>query len=257
MYIDTHTHLHHKRFNRDRNEIMEQADRAGVKMMIEVPIEYESNVTMREVLHGCSNVKFAVGIHPTRVWEETDRAAWMEKIAHLAGLPGTVAIGEVGLDHCHAETEVWREQELWFGDFLELAKQMKLPVILHVRDAFEDAVRVLCEHGDENGYRGVVHCFYGTWDEAKQYLELGFYLGFGGAITRDIPEVKEMVKNVPLERIVLETDCPFLVPDPLEGRNSPVNIPVIAKAIAYLKGISVAEVETVTTKNAMELFDWQ
>lgn len=255
MFIDTHTHLHNRRFNKDREDIIRQMEKCNIQWFIEMPIDYESNSVMREKLKDISNVRFAAGIHPTRIEKISHNAEHpFDYIIRHAHLENTVAIGEVGLDHHIPDTEaLWKIQEGWFHRFIELAQTEQLPMVLHIRQAYEDAVCVLREHG--NVHKGVVHCFDGGWEEAKQYLNIGLYLGVGGFITMGNLNLEDAVRKTPLDFIILETDCPFVTPKPFTGRNTPLNIPNIAQKLADIKGISVEEVEYVTTQNAIRLFE--
>ena len=252
MLIDTHSHLHHSSFNKDRKEIITQMCEKNITF-VEVPIDFNSNFVMREKLKKIPNVRFAVGIHPTRVWKiQGSSELILRHIIRFARRENTVAIGEVGLDYHIGTEESWSDQEKWFHHFIEIAQQEDLPMILHIRQAYKEAIGVLKEHGDD--HRGVVHCFQGDWEEAKQYIDLGLFLGMGGFITKGYPDLEDTVKKMPLDVMVLETDCPFITPEPLSGRNTPLNIPLIAQRIADIKGISVAKVEKVTTQNAIRLF---
>lgn len=254
MFVDTHTHLHHKQFNKDREEIMLQMDKCGVLHFVESPIDFNSNFVMREKLKHISNVSFAAGIHPTRIWKTPQSPeSLLDAITRFARMQDTVAIGEIGLDHHIPGTEeFWELQETWFHRFIELSKAEQLPMILHIREAYEDSVRVLKEHGKE--HRGIVHCFGGDWEMAACYIGMGLFLGIGGLVTMGNPELEDAVRKIPLDFMVLETDCPFVTPNPLAGRNTPVNLPVIAQKLADIKGISREEVEETTTRNAVKLF---
>lgn len=251
MYIDTHTHLHHNRFDKDRREVIEQMKEAGVNYVIENPIDYESNWIMKEKLKEFDNVSFVTGIHPTRVFEAKEE--WMDEIQKFAMEETTVAIGEAGLDYHISGTEhTWDNQKIWFQKFIDLAEELKKPLVLHIRDAFDDALEILKKN--KGKYQGVVHCFNGNKYQAEEFLKIGLYLGIGGAITRDNPELKEALVYIPIDRIILETDCPFVTPKPYSGRNHPSYIPYIASILANQKGIRVDEVEKITTENTKHLF---
>ena len=165
----------------------------------------------------------------------------------------TVAVGEVGLDYCRADqAEIQAVQRVWFHRFIELARTEQLPLVLHIRDAHKDALQILREQGSE--HRGVVHCFQGNWAEAEQYLKLGLYIGLGGLITRDDKALEAVVRKLPPERILLETDSPYVTPKPKAGRNTPANIPEIAERLADIRKTSVEEIIMVTAENAKRLF---
>lgn len=254
MFIDTHAHLHHDRFHKDRSEVISQMEQQNVLRFLEVSIDFESNFVMRETLKDIPDVKFTAGIHPTRVWNVQESFTYiMDHIIQFARMKDTAAIGEVGLDHHIPGTEeYWGIQEEWFHNFIQLAQTERMPMVLHIRQAHEDGIRILKERG--SSHRGVVHCFEGSWKEAKQYIDMGLSLGVGGFVTMDKPGMEEAVRKMPLDVILLETDSPFVTPRPMAGRNTPANIPLIAQKVADIKGIPVEEVEIATTQNAMKLF---
>ena len=253
-WIDTHTHLHVKRFNRERENILQWMLEKELRN-IEIPIEYDSNFLMREKLADFENARFAVGVHPTRVHKITAKDA-RKQLEKLAVHPDTVAIGETGLDFHVAtlDTEFVNQMEEWFEYFLDLADQVNLPVILHTREADERILEILKKKRRQ--FKGVIHCFQGDIELANQYMELGFYLGIGGSITYvdRCSALRKAITDIPMERIVLETDCPYLTPEPLEGYNTPKNLPLIAETIVELKDLDAGEVKAKTTKNAQTLF---
>ena len=253
-WIDTHTHLHVKRFNRERENILQWMLENELRN-IEIPIEYDSNFLMREKLADFENARFAVGVHPTRVHKITAKDA-RKQLEELAAHSDTVAIGETGLDFHVAtlDTEFVRQMEEWFNYFLDLANNVHLPVILHTREADKRILEVLKKKRRQ--FKGVVHCFQGDIELANQYMELGFYLGIGGSITYvdRCSVLRKAIKDITMERIVLETDCPYLAPEPLEGYNTPKNLSLIAGMVAELKGVDIIYVKEKTAHNAKKLF---
>lgn len=253
-WIDTHTHLHAKRFNRERGNILRWMQDTGIRN-IEIPIEYDSNFLMREKLAGFENARFAAGVHPTRVSKITAKDA-RKQLEKLAVYPDTVAIGETGLDFHVAtlDTEFVNQMEEWFEYFLDLADQVNLPVILHTREADERILEILKKKRRQ--FKGVIHCFQGDIKLANQYMEFGFYLGIGGLVTYTdrCSVLRKAMTDIPIERIVLETDCPYLTPEPLEGYNTPKNLPLIAETIAELKDLDAGKVKAENVKNAQTLF---
>ena len=206
----------------------------------------------------------AIGVHPTRsIFEKwSDR----HKLAAYANTPGVIAIGEIGLDYHYKRKEQHRlKQHIWFIYQLNLAWKMKLPVILHVRDAHEDALRRLSMHPARK-LGGVIHCFYGSWEIAEQYLELGYHIGIGGSVLQQEERAKDLweaIPKIPLERILVETDAPFILPyckDVIQpkllrrARNTSLILPAVIEKIADLKGITPEEVEKATAENAIRLF---
>ncbi len=253
-WIDTHTHLHVKRFNRERENILQWMLENELRN-IEIPIEYDSNFLMREKLADFENARFATGVHPTRVSKITAKDA-RKQLEKLTVHPDTVAIGETGLDFHVAtlDTEFVRQMEAWFNYFLDLANNVHLPVILHTREADKRILEVLKKKRRQ--FKGVVHCFQGDIELANQYMELGFYLGIGGSITYGdkCSVLRKAITDIPMERIVLETDCPYLTPEPLEGYNTPKNLSLIAGMVAELKGVDIIYVKEKTAHNAKKLF---
>lgn len=206
----------------------------------------------------------AMGIHPTRsIYEKwSDR----KKLDAFAKTPGVIAIGECGLDYHYKREEQHRlKQHIWFLYQLDLAWRLKKPVILHVRDAHEDALRILKWHPARK-LGGVIHCFYGSWEIAGQYLKLGYHFGIGGSLLQQEERAGalwEAVKHIPLDRILVETDAPFILPyckDVIQpkllrrARNTSLILPEVIKKIAILKNLSPNEVEHATTENTIRLF---
>lgn len=253
MYlIDTHTHIYDHQFSLDRNEAVQRALEAGVGMMLLPNIDTETIAPMLE-LHeqypGCTCVM--MGLQPEEVKEDYRQVLdVMEKELEK----GTyVGVGEVGLDFYWDAT--YEKQQLdAFETQLDWAKQLHLPLSIHCRNAFDKMVKIL-EHKQDGGLRGIMHCFTGTEEEAKVYLELGFHLGLGGVTTYKNCGLKEYLSLLPLERIVLETDAPYLAPVPCRGkRNEPAFLVHTAQRIADILQVPVEELAAATTANAKSLF---
>lgn len=280
--IDSHAHYTHARFQRpfryltvenqdyalaegNLPELFTLMEQRSILCSVEPGISLESN---EEILLFCEahpgRVFPAIGVHPTR----TFAVQWRNRrrLEDLSRAPGVVAIGETGLDYHYARKDQHRFcQYCWFLYQLGLAWRRKLPLILHIRDAYEDALRIL-RHHPARSCGGVVHCFNGTRQIAEDYLELGFFLGIGGSILQpeeQAGDLWEAVRTAPLERLLLETDAPFVLPyckDRFPGKlrrrscNTSLILPKVAEKIAELKGLSAEEVERVTTENAIRLF---
>lgn len=253
MYlIDTHTHIYDHQFSLDRNETVQRALDAGVKMML-LPNVDDSTIAPMLDLHehypDCTRVM--MGLQPEEVKEDYKEVlATMEKELERGIYVG---VGEVGLDFYWDAT--FEKQQLdAFETQLEWAKQLGLSLSIHCRNAFEKMVKIL-EKKQDGGLHGIMHCFTGTEEEAKVYLELGFHLGLGGVTTYKNCGVKDYLLNLPLDRIVLETDAPYLAPVPCRGkRNEPAFLVHTAQKIADVLQIPVEELATVTTANAQSLF---
>ena len=282
MIIDSHAHYNNNAYKKqfryltyDKDgyalkegelpQLMQEMEEANIRYFIEPGVSLQS---CEEVLQLCSEypgrVFPAIGIHPTRsIFEKwSDR----HKLDVYANTPGVIAIGEIGLDYHYKREEQHRlKQHLWFIYQLNLAWKMKLPVILHVRDAHEDALRILRWHPARK-LGGVIHCFYGSKEIAEQYLKLGYHFGIGGSVLQLEERARylwEAIPNIPLDRILVETDAPFILPyckDVIQpkhlrrARNTSLILPAVIKKIAEIKGLSADEVEQTTTNNVIQLF---
>lgn len=253
MYlIDTHTHIYDYQFSLDRNESVQRAIEAGVKMMLMPNVDASTIAPMLELHEQYpDNTRVMMGVQPEEVKEDYKKVlSTMEKeLKH--GI--YVGVGEVGLDFYWDAT--YEKQQLdAFETQLDWAKQLGLPLSIHCRNAFDKMVKIL-EKKQDGGLRGIMHCFTGTEEEAKVYLELGFHLGLGGVTTYKNCNVKDYLPNLPLNRLVLETDAPYLAPVPCRGkRNEPAFLIHTAKRIAEILQMPLEEFAAVTTTNAKALF---
>ena len=253
MYlIDTHTHIYDHQFSLDRNEAVQRALEAGIQMMLLPNVDASTIAPMRE-FHGqypdCTRVM--MGLQPEEVKEDYKEVLSMMEKELERGI--YVGVGEIGLDFYWDAT--YENQQLdAFEAQLDWAKQLGLPLSIHCRNAFEKMVKIL-EKKQDGGLRGIMHCFTGTEEEAKVYLELGFHLGLGGVTTYKNCGVKDYLPNLPINRIVLETDAPYLAPVPCRGkRNEPAFLVHTAQKIADILQIPVEELAVVTTENVQTLF---
>ena len=253
MYlIDTHTHIYDHQFSLDRKETVQRALDAGVKMMLLPNVDASTIAPMLE-LHeqypDCTRVM--MGLQPEEVKEDYKTVlATMEKELEKDMYVG---VGEVGLDF-YWDSTFEKEQLNAFETQLDWAKQLGLPLSIHCRNAFDKMVKIL-EHKQDGGLRGIMHCFTGTEEEAKAYLELGFHLGLGGVTTYKNCGVKDYLPNLPLNRIVLETDAPYLAPVPCRGkRNEPAFLVHTARRIADILQMPLEAFAAATTANAKALF---
>jgi TatD DNase family protein len=256
MLVDTHAHLNHPQFANDWKEVLKRAKSVGVKVVINVGYDIPSSeraVTQYSNAPPDGSAIFAsIAVHPHEAKNWNKDAA--NALALLARDPSVIAIGEIGLDF-HYDFSLRQEQFRAFEEQLELAWQLNFPVILHIREAHPDALAVVKNFG--KSLRGVAHCFTGTWDESKAWLDLGFYIGITGIVTfeRKSESVKEVAAKTPLDRLLIETDAPYLAPVPHRGkRNEPAFLPIIAEFVAGLKGILVKQLVETTWQNANALF---
>ena len=252
MIFDTHAHYDDERFDEDRKELLASLKEAGVDRVVNIGANMASSKTSLELAHEYDFIYAAVGVHPSDTEELNEDK--IEELRILSRDERCVAIGEIGLDYYWPEPE-HDLQKKWFKRQLQLAREEKLPVVIHSRDAAADTLTILKEeNGAENG--GVVHCFSYSAEVAKQCVDMGFYIGVGGVVTfANGRKLKETVEVLPLEKIILETDCPYLAPTPHRGkRNSSLYLPLVVDAIAEIKGVSAEEVIRITEENAEKMY---
>ncbi|MFN2137178.1 MAG: TatD family hydrolase [Candidatus Promineifilaceae bacterium] len=257
MLIDTHCHLDFERFDEDRDEVLQRARDAGVRAIVVPAIDLNNCSAVLALAERYVGVQAAVGVHPnsTSEWH----SSWIDLLRPLAVRPSVVAIGEIGLDY-YWEDAPHEAQHRAFTAQLELAAELSLPVIVHNREAGEDVIRLLSESSLASTERpGVLHSFSDTLDVAMAGIDLGFYIGLTGPVTfKNADDLRQIVSALPLERILVETDAPFLAPQPRRGkRNEPAYIIYMVEQIAELFNLSVEEVARNTTENARRLFGAQ
>lgn len=254
MIFETHAHYDDSRFDDDREELLKKVHDSGVSPIINVGASIESTGTTLELAKTHDYIYAAVGVHPSDISGlNEDSFEWLREQTNYAK---TVAIGEIGLDYYwDKEPRVQEAQRYWFGRQLDLAKETGLPVIIHSRDAAEDTMQVMKEHKAQE-IPGVIHCYSYSKELAGEFVKMGYFIGVGGVVTfKNARKLVETVEAIPMEHILLETDCPYMAPEPHRGsRNDSSNIPFVIKKIAQIKGISAAEVERITEENAYRLF---
>ncbi len=255
--IDTHTHINFKEFNKDREETVKRFLDGGGEKMINVGCDVKSSEESYELALKNKNIFAAVGIHPHDA--DTVNEYNLRKIEELVKHYKVIAVGEIGLDYFRNLSPREKQIEA-FKLQLELAENHQMPIIIHCRDAYKDLLNILKKYKTSN-WRGVIHCFNASRETAEEFLELGFYLGFTGIITYgknksdEESEIYKAVKNAPLNKILIETDCPYLAPVPKRGqRNEPLFVKYVAEKVAEIKKMSFNEVEKQTSQNAIKLF---
>ena len=249
MFIDTHCHLSSE-FYSDIPEVILEDEKAGMSQIIASFCEIDTVNDVCTFVDDYNIVYATIGFHPNQAskYNDTDLLKLRELCLKYKKIVG---IGEIGLDY-HYGKENRDEQIILFKKQLDLASELNLPVVIHSRDATKDTVDILKNYS----LNGVIHCFSGSLEIAKEYIKMGFLLGIGGVVTFKNSKLPLVVKEIPLESIVLETDSPYLTPTPYRGSvNSSKYIPIIAEKIAEIKEISTSEVASVTTNNALKLFD--
>lgn len=253
QFIDTHTHLYLEEFDPDRAASIKRAKSSGVEIFLLPNIDSLSIDPLLKLADEYPDNCFPmIGLHPTSVKENYKDE--LQIVEDNLGKRNFYAIGEIGIDLYWDKTFL-EQQRIAFRHQLKLAKEVGLPVAIHMRNSFDQTFSIIREEANGN-LRGVFHCFPGNLLQAKQVTDLGFFLGIGGVVTFKNSGLQQVVKEIPLEFIVLETDAPFLAPDPYRGkRNESSYIPLIAEKIALLKDIPLAEVARITTDNARRLFN--
>ncbi|MCI6887843.1 MAG: TatD family hydrolase [Lachnospiraceae bacterium] len=252
MIFDTHAHYDDEAFNEDRDELLRSLPEHGIEAVVNVGASIQTTKNTLELMKCYPFVYGAVGVHPNETAELNEHL--MDWLKHVAGEEKVVAIGEIGLDYYWNEPEP-EVQKHWFVRQLNLAREVGLPIIVHSRDAAKDTLDIIrAEKAGELG--GVIHCFSYSVEMAREYLNMGFFLGIGGVLTfNNARKLKEVVDYMPMEQLVLETDCPYLSPVPNRGkRNSSLNLPYVVKAVSEIKGIPEEEVIAVTRENARRMY---
>ena len=251
MFFDSHAHLNFKPFQKDYHRIIERCFENNI-WLINAGSQYETSQRAVEIANEYEKGAWAaVGLHPADIEKEVFN---YQRYLTLAKNSNKVAaIGETGLDYFHNKKNKDRQKEILLKH-LELAQEIKKPIIIHCREAHEDLLKLLASQSSNYKLQGVIHCFTGDHQQAKRYLELGLLLGFTGIITYS-SAYDEIIKNLPLEKILIETDCPYLAPAPHRGqRNEPIYVKHIAQKIAEIRNLSLEEVAKQTSDNALNLF---
>jgi len=252
MLFDTHTHMDAPEFEEDRDAAMARAVEAGVSRLVNIGFNRETIPTTLALAEKYDFVYAAIGWHPVDAidMQEGD----LEWIESLCSHEKVVAIGEIGLDY-HWDKSPKDVQHRVLREQIALAKRVKLPIVIHNREAHEDTIRILKEeNASEVG--GIMHAFSGSWETAKICLDMGFHLSFGGPVTfKNAKQPKEVLEKTPMDRLLIETDAPYLTPHPYRGkRNETAYVRLVAETAAQLKGVSLEEIAEQTMKNANKLF---
>lgn len=252
MLFDTHVHLNADQFAEDLEAVLARAEEAGVTHMVVVGFDESTIIRAIELVERYDMLYAAVGWHPVDAIDMKDEhLRWLEE---LSAHPKVVALGEMGLDY-HWDKSPKEIQKEVFRKQIRLAKKVKIPIIIHNREADQDIVDLLKEE-EASEVGGIMHCFGGSIEIAKQCLAMNFYISFGGPVTfKNAKRPKEVAKEVPLDRLLVETDCPYLAPHPNRGkRNEPAYVKLVAEQIAELREMSYEELTTQTMLNAKKLF---
>ncbi len=250
--FDTHAHYDDAVFDEDRETLLAGLREQGIARVVDIGASLDSCRKARALAEAHEDIYCAIGIHPSETGEL--READLDWLRDQCRFEKCVAVGEIGLDY-HWEEPEPALQKKWFVRQLQLARELSLPVVIHSRDAAKDTVDLMtAEHAEEIG--GVVHCYSYTKETARIFLDMGFFIGIGGVLTfKNSRKLKEAAEYIPLERLVLETDCPYLAPEPHRGtRNDSRNLPYVVSALAQIKGVTEEAVRAAAWENAHRLY---
>lgn len=251
MIFDTHAHYDDKQFDIDREELLKSMPEQGVGTIVDASATVASWQRVLKLTEEYPFIYGMIGVHPDEVGDLNEECfAEMETLLHREKI---VAVGEIGLDY-YWDHESHDVQKHWFIRQLELARKLNLPVNIHSREAAADTMDILKEYGQ--GMKGIIHCYSYSKEMAEEYVKMGYLIGIGGVVTfKNGRKLKEVVETIPIEHIVLETDCPYLAPEPNRGkRNVSYYLKYVANVIAQLKGLTPEEVIAITEKNAKEFY---
>lgn len=252
MIFDTHAHYDDEAFAQDRDELLASMPQQGVTGIVNVGASWRGVLASQELAAKYPHVYAAAGVHPDEVGCMNEQR--LLDLYEFCRNPRTVAVGEIGLDY-YWDKEAHEFQKLWFVKQLQMAKETGLPVNVHSREAAQDTFDIMKrEHAGTTG--GIIHCFSSSPQMALEYVKLGYHIGIGGVVTfKNARVLKEVVEALPLDKIVIETDCPYLSPAPNRGkRNTSLYLPLVVEEIARIKGMTAEEVEQVTYQNALDVY---
>lgn len=251
MIIDTHAHYDDEQFDPDREELLESMAAGGIDLIVNAGSTVASWDKILKLTEQYPFLYGALGVHPDEVGDLDEEQ--FQRLEHLLDNKKIRAVGEIGLDY-YWDKEKHEIQKKWFIRQLQLAREKNMPVIIHSREAAADTMEIMKENAA--GMKAVIHCYSYSPEMAKEYVRMGYYIGVGGVATfKNARKLKETIEQIPLETIVLETDAPYLAPEPNRGkRNSSLYLPYVARAIAEIKGITEEKVVQQTRKNSKELF---
>lgn len=251
MFFDTHTHLDDEKFDTDRDEIIESLKDEGLSLAVNIGANIETSRNSIALAEKYDFIYASVGVHPNDTGDMTESD--LAQIEEWAKHPRVVAIGEIGLDYHYDEPEP-EIQKKWFKKQLELAKKLNMPYVVHDRDAHADVLDIIKKVGYFNG---VMHCFSGSSEMARQVTDLGMYVSIAGQVTfKNAPKVQAVAQSVPLDKLLIETDSPYLTPEPFRGkRNNSAYVKYTAQKIAELRGMTIDEIAKVTMENGKRFYN--
>lgn len=251
MFIDSHAHLDDKRFDADRDRIIKSLKDNKVDYVFNIGADLKTSEASVALANKYDNIYAVVGVHPHAA-KEVDLKT-IERLRTLSQERKVIAIGEIGLDYYYDNSP--RDiQVKWFKEQIELAKEVDLPIVIHTRDAAQETFDILKVHAKDHPV--IMHCYSGSVEMAEEYVKLGYYISLAGPLTFKNARVpREVVEKIPMDRLLIETDCPYLTPTPYRGkRNEPMFVRYVAEAMAEIKGISIEDVGRITTENVKKAF---
>ncbi len=250
MYFESHAHYDDRRFRQDREELLTLLPSCGIDYVVNIGCDIKSSKQSIRLAEQYDYIYATVGIHPHELYDMSSQT--IAQLRQLCANPKVVAIGEIGLDYYY-DTHPRELQQFWFRQQLRLAEEMKKPVVIHSREASQETFDII---KSSSVREGVIHCYSGSWQMAVDYANMGFYIGVGGVVTfSNAKKLVEVVEHLPLEKILIETDSPYLAPNPNRGkRNDSRNLEYIVNKIAEIKNLSPENVAKVTQNNAKSLF---
>lgn len=249
MYFNTHSHLNSEQLYPNRNEYIQHAHDLGVKYIVVAGYDLASSKRAVEIAHENENIYAIVGISPNDCLETTDED--LNEIEDLLQDPRVVALGEIGLDYYWDDVPHDKQKDVFLKQ-INIAKKHDKPIVIHARDAYEDTYTIL----KQAAHRGIMHCYSGSVEMARRYIEIGFQISLAGPVTFKNAKVpKSVAENIGIDHLMIETDCPYLTPHPFRGKlNEPANVVYIAQEIAKLKNMEIEDVARITTFNAKRMF---
>ena len=253
MLIDSHAHLDDERFNKDRDKLIKSLGENGISTVINIGADLPSSIKSVKLSEEYDNIYAAVGVHPHSA-SDMDEGT-IEVLKAFSSREKVVAIGEIGLDYYY-DNSPRDVQRTWFKRQMKLAKEVNLPIVVHSREANQETFDMIKAESDGN-LRGVIHCYSGSVELALEYIKLGYYISFAGPVTfKNAKTPKEVAKAVPIDRLLVETDSPYLTPEPHRGkRNEPLYVRHVAAMIAELRGMTIEELARATSENTKRLFN--
>lgn len=252
MFIDTHVHLDDERYTNILDQVITEAQEANVYKIITMGCDYRSSLKAVEIANKYPNVYAMIGIHPTEIAKSSDEELALEWINDLIQNPKVIGIGEIGLDYYWDRSNSEKQKEIFIKQ-IEISKKLNLPINVHSRDANQDTFDIIKELRP----KGIIHCYSGSVEMAKEFVKIGFYIGVGGVVTfKNSKVIKDVVSEISLGNLVTETDGPYLAPTPNRGKtNYPKYIPLIVEEISKIKSIDIKKVQTKIEENVSKIFN--